>query len=67
MERSNTERVKDAPDIPVARWKKSASTHIPRHHERWLVQSGFAVRRDGRLRPTAYGRKIGAALFGYTR
>jgi hypothetical protein len=67
MERSDTDRVQNALDLPVIRSKTGASTHIPRHHERWLLKSGFAVRLDGRLRPTAYGREIGAALFGYTR
>ena len=67
MERSKTERVENAPGIRDARPKTAASTQIPRHHERWLLRSGFAVRREGRLRPTAYGRKIGAALFGYSR
>ena len=66
MERSNRERFKEAPDLMVRQSKTGASTRIPRHHERWLIAAGFAVRHDdGRLRPTAHGHEIGAALFGY--
>jgi hypothetical protein len=67
MEHSNSERFKDAPDLTLTRSKTAATTRIPRHHERWLIAAGFAVRHDdGRLRPTAHGDEIGAALFGYS-
>jgi hypothetical protein len=61
MELSDRERIKNAPDLTVTRPK--AGVRIK--HERWLVEVGFAVRRDGRLLPTAHGRAVGAALFDY--
>ena len=61
MEPSNTEPIKDAPDLTVTP-KAAASVRIKTKHERWLVEVGFAVRRDGRLLPTARGRAVGAAL-----
>jgi hypothetical protein len=63
MELSDRERIKNAPDLTVTRPKTGASVRIK--HERWLVEVGFAVRRDGRLLPTAHGRAVGAALFDY--
>jgi hypothetical protein len=60
MELSDRERIKNAPDLTVTP-KTGASIRIK--HERWLVEMGFAVRRDGRLLPTAHGRAVGAALF----
>jgi hypothetical protein len=65
MELSDRERIKNAPDPTVTRRKTGASVRIK--HERWLVEVGFAVRRNGRLLPTSHGRVVGAALFGFTR
>jgi hypothetical protein len=62
MELSDRERIKDAPDLTVTP-KTAARVRIK--HERWLVEVGFAVRRDGRLLPTAHGRAVGAVLFDY--
>ena len=60
MELSNRERIKNAtPDLTVTRPK----TGVRIKHERWLVEVGFAVRRNGRLLPTARGRAVDAALF----
>ena len=66
MELSDRGRIKNAPDLTVTRPKTGASARF-KPHERWLVEVGFAVRRDGRLLPTADGRAVGAALFGYIR
>jgi hypothetical protein len=63
MELSDREQIKNAPDRTVKRPKTGASVRIK--HERWLVEVGFAVRRNGRLLPTAHGRAVGAALIGY--
>jgi len=59
MELSNRERTKNATPVTVTRPK----TGVRIKHERWLVEVGFAVRRNGRLLPTARGRAIAAALF----
>jgi hypothetical protein len=68
MTLSDGEPIKNATDLTVTRPQTGASARVPRHHERWLVEAGFAVRRDdGRLLPTAHGYDVGAALFGYTR
>jgi hypothetical protein len=67
MERSSSEQIERAPHPAITRSKTGASKRVPRHHERWLVEARIAVRRaDGRLRPTARGHEVGAALFGYT-
>jgi hypothetical protein len=66
MERTNT-GIENAPGLTVKLSNKVTSGPIARHHQRWLIQSGFAEQRDGRLRPTAHGHEVGAALFGYTR
>jgi hypothetical protein len=63
MEFKGRERIENEPDLTVTRPKRLA-----RHHERWLVQAGFAVRADdGRLLLTAHGHEVGRALFGFTR
>jgi hypothetical protein len=59
MELSN-ERIKNAtPDLTVTRPK----TGVRIKHERWLIEVGFAVRRNGRLFATARGRAVDAGLF----
>jgi hypothetical protein len=68
MDLIDRDRIENAPDRTVTRPKTDTSARIPKHHERWLVKAGFAVRRDdGRLLPTARGHEVAAALFGYTR
>jgi hypothetical protein len=65
MEPSYSEQIENASGPTVTR--STTRKRIARHHERWLVDSGFAVRRDdGRLRPTDRGHEVGAALFGYS-
>ncbi len=68
MERSDRERIENAAQGTDRGSRTGARRPIPRHHQRWLVEAGFAVRReDGRLLPTTSGHEIGAALFGYDR